>query len=54
MPNYKITNTITTTVFAEHFEEAIIYAEQISFDEWEIVDTETEQLDELETTPESN
>ena len=54
MPNYKVTNTITTTVFAGDVEEAIIYAESISFDTWDIVDTETEQLDELETTPESN
>ena len=44
MPNYKVTNTITTTVFAEHIDEAMIYAEQISFDEWDIVDTETEEL----------
>ena len=47
MPNYKITNTITMTVFAEQIEEAISIAESHSFDDWEVVDTETEQLDEL-------
>jgi hypothetical protein len=46
MPNYKVTTTITTTVFAEHIEEAIIYADQISFDEWDIEDRVTEELEE--------